>query len=818
MTERNDDNTQTHVVLTHGTMVQHYRITEKIGAGGMGEVYLAEDTKLNRRVALKFMPAHLAADDDMRTRFTREAQAAAKLDHPNIVPVYEVSEFQNRPFIAMAHIEGKPLREVIEKSKLLIPESVDLTMQICEGLDEAHNAGIVHRDIKPGNIIVDAKGRARILDFGLATVSGEDRLTKTGSTLGTVGYMAPEQIAGKKADKRADLFSVGVMFYEMITGRRPFTGDTDVAVIKAITDSTPEPIARFKSGVTGELQQIINKALTKDPSIRYQHADGMLADLKRLSLESTSPKKSRATLWAAAAVIIVMGGYIAPNLLNGPQEQFQATPPVLIVLPFENLGSSEDEYFSDGIRDEIGARLSTVKALRVISQRSADKYKDTDKSIEQIGQETGADFVLEATIRWDKSGEVDRIRITPRLTKTSDNYLMWADNYEEQLVQIFAVQSKIADQIVVALGLTLIETGKLAPDGAPTTNMAAYTYYLRGLDISSHTFRMSDFNESIEMFDSAIALDSNFALAWAQKSINHSTFNFFFTTVDAKHHKKQALRAAEKATALDPSLPSAQIAMGTYYNYVERDYDKALASLYAAKSEVVSNADLSEAIGIVKMRQGKWQEALSLFEEATRIDPLNHRRYYYLANDLSMTRDYEMADKYIARALVLDPSNEDAAYLKALVDLLRYGTLDYEDSSFYRLTHEVGSAEVSTYELTSATTLGLWRFIIDRIDPQKALANVRRLGNIRGTITERTPHRVHLNLAQIYDLTGQHDSARIHYDSSRILLNSIIDQGDYQFHAYAELGLTYALMGRKEEAIEAGKTAKELMSVDDCHW
>jgi serine/threonine-protein kinase len=215
-----DDPTHTHFVLTKGTAVLHYRIIEKIGAGGMGEVYLVKDTKLNRQVALKFMPAHLASDADMRARFTREAQAAANLDHPNIVPVYEVGEYQGRPFFAMAHIEGQSLRDIIKKGKLSVSESTELIMQICEGLHEAHESGVVHRDVKPGNIIIDMKGRPRILDFGLATASGEEKLTKTGSTLGTVGYMAPEQIVSKKVDKRADLFSVGVILYEMITGSR----------------------------------------------------------------------------------------------------------------------------------------------------------------------------------------------------------------------------------------------------------------------------------------------------------------------------------------------------------------------------------------------------------------------------------------------------------------------------------------------------------------------------------------------------------------------------------------------------------------------
>ena len=302
--QHDEDQTISFVPLTEGAKVGHYTIISKIGAGGMGEVYLAEDTKLNRKVALKFMPVHMAGNADLRSRFIREAQAAAKLDHPNIVPVYEVGEYQGRPYFAMAHIEGRSLRDIIKEGKLGTDEAVGLAMQILEGLQKAHDAGVVHRDIKPGNIIIDKDNRARLVDFGLAMVCGEEKLTKTGSTLGTVGYMSPEQVEGKKCDHRSDLFSVGVILYEMLTGRRPFEGDNDAAIARAITDSTPEPIARFKSGTTGETQQIVDKALSKDPSIRYQTAAGMLADLRRLGVGAVKLQKSNARLYLTAAVII----------------------------------------------------------------------------------------------------------------------------------------------------------------------------------------------------------------------------------------------------------------------------------------------------------------------------------------------------------------------------------------------------------------------------------------------------------------------------------------------------------------------------------
>lgn len=806
--------TQHHIDLKRGGIVSHYEIAEKIGAGGMGEVYLARDIKLGRQVALKFMPTHLAGDRELRARFTREAQAAARLNHPNIVPVYEVSEFKGRPYIAMGYIEGETLREINKRGDLKLSESISIAEQICEGLQCAHEEGIVHRDIKPGNIIIDKSNRARILDFGLAIVTGEEQLTKTGSTLGTVGYMAPEQVSSAKVDKRADIFSLGVILYEMITGRRPFVGDNDAAVVKAITDVDPEPIARFKSGTTGELQQIIDKALTKDPAHRYQHADGMLADLRRLSIEKPASGQTRAPLWAAVAVVVLVAGYFFYDNF-GNSDQITSTPedtPVLIVLPFSNLGMETDEYFSDGIRDEINSRLSMIKGLRVISPRSADLYKDTEKDVGEIGLETGADYVLEATIRWDKSSDIDRIRITPRLTKTTDGYMMWGDNYEERLTEVFEVQEKIAAQIVTALGITLVETDKDAPDYAPTSNMAAYNFYLRGLDISGKTVHMTDYRTEIAMYDSAVALDPNFAMAWALKSMAHTNFYFDFTTENAAHHKTEARRAAEMALQISPDLAMGHIAMGTYLNKVEMDYEGAMTSFAAAKSEVTSNAELSEAIGVVKMRQGKFDEALDKFNEAARIDPLTVKRYYWLTTCYMLTRGFDAARENIERMLVLDPANTDAYYMREQLNLLEYGMVIDKELYSRDLPDETLVANWSTYEHSAANSLGFWRFLSEPVDPELVIPIITTL------VDMRTDQGVYFHIAQIYDLANQHEIARAYYDSARAVLARVVNTENAEFHSYCEIGLAYAFLGEKERAIAAGMKGKEMMSVDDCHW
>ncbi len=809
-----DEQTNAHLILAPGMMVHHYRIIKKIGSGGMGEIYLADDTKLGRNVAIKFMPANFVADANMKMRFIREAQAAAKLDHPNIVPVYEVGDFKDRPYIVMAHIEGRSLRDVIKKGNLSLSEILEITGQICNGLQEAHNAGIIHRDIKPENIIIDQASRARILDFGLATIVGEERLTKTGTMLGTLGYMAPEQINGGKVDKRADLFSTGVILYELLTCNRPFHGDNEATIALAIIDSIPEPIARFKSGVSNEIQRIVDKALAKNPSMRYQTADGMLADIKRFEI-APQKKGNKKWIWIGAAGIAIIAAIYLMSTAFKKEAEFKTAksdPPVLIVLPFDNLGDPSDEYFSVGIREEISSRLSAVTGLRVLSPRSADRYQNTDESIERIGQETGAEYVLDATIRWDKSGKVSRFRITPKLIKTSNGYMVWSDNFELELVRVFDVQSMIADKIVTALGLSLLDTGKNAPDYAPTSNMQAYNYYLRGLEIMSEGIFKANLHGAVYMFDSATIFDPMFAQAWAKKSIALTEYEFGRPATDETNQNiSAALDAAEKSLALNPNLPDGHIALGSYHNYFNNDYEKALNEFVKAESEINGNADLSEEIGVVKMRQGNWPMALKYFNEAARLDPLSVRRYYWLFMYYSMRREYDNAERNVERGLALAPDDPDMIYWRIMLNLLKDGRVDSDNRTFEDIVGKVGAAHVASYEMFPSSAPGLWRYIINRVDPSSMIAELRKGED------ESVLYRVYMNIAQIYELTGHKDSAYIFYDSCKTTLKNVIDNGAFNFNIFSSLGLAYAYLGKPDSAIWAGRRGKEIMSVDQCH-
>ncbi|UCC45043.1 MAG: protein kinase, partial [Candidatus Zixiibacteriota bacterium] len=550
---------QSHFSLTVGTAVSHYKIVSKIGSGGMGEVWLAEDTKLNRRVALKFMPAHAASDASLKARFTREAQAAAKLDHPNIVPVYEVGEFQGRPFFAMAHIEGQSLREVIKQGKLSVSEAIELTMQICEGLNEAHNEGVVHRDIKPGNIIIDTKGRPRILDFGLATVAGDDKLTKTGSTLGTVGYMSPEQVEGKQVDHRTDLFSVGVILYEMLTGRRPFEGDNDAAVARAITDTHPEPVARFKSGVTGELQQIVDKALTKDPSLRYQHADGMLADLKRLTTEPVSVKRSRLRWWIAAAVVCCVAGYFVVDRVITSSGEIEGWSNSVAVLVFRDLSTNQDQdAFCEGMTEEIIGRLQSIRQLKVISTQSMLRFKGSDLDLKAIGKELAVDNILAGSVQ--KEG--DSIRVRAELVSVEDDVSIWSDRYYREFNSAWAVQEDISRAIaeVLEMELTGEETTALVSRG--TDDIEAYNAYLQGRFFWRKRAEIH-LRRSIEFFERAIELDPDYALAYSGLCDAWRQLRSYGISSPAEEEEAiaKADSAAERAFELNENLAEVQASM-----------------------------------------------------------------------------------------------------------------------------------------------------------------------------------------------------------------------------------------------------------------
>jgi len=456
-----------------GKTISHYKIIEKLGGGGMGVVYKAQDLKLDRFVALKFLPPELTRDEKSKKRFIHEAKATSALEHTNICNIHEIDETDDGViFIVMSCYEGETLKKKIERGPLKIVDATNIIIQTTEGLTKAHEKNIIHRDIKPANIFITNDGVAKILDFGLAKVAGQTQLTQMGSTVGTVAYMSPEQTRGEKVDRRTDIWSLGVILYEMITGQLPFKGDYEQAVSYSIVNETQEPLTGLRTGVPMELERIVNRVLAKDPQDRYQHADDLLSELNRLKKESDSEiipvkpepekKKKNVVLLPAiifSIVVLIIAGYLLlkpsiPEKGELPASEWENS---IAVLPFKNISADpEQEYFCDGMTDQIISNLAKLPQLKVISRTSVMKYKATEKTIPEIGKELNVAHILEGSVQ--KIG--GRIRVIAQLIGTKDDFHLWTEKYDKEYKELFDIQDEVSEAIATNLLASLSQQEK----------------------------------------------------------------------------------------------------------------------------------------------------------------------------------------------------------------------------------------------------------------------------------------------------------------------------------------------------------------------
>jgi serine/threonine protein kinase len=614
-----------------GQIISHYKIIEKLGEGGMGVVYRAHDTKLDRDVALKFLPHSLAGDPVERERFFHEARAAAALTHPNIAVVYEFGEHDGRIFISMEYVEGRTMKALAASGPLPMNDVLDLAIQVCAGLAGAHERGIVHRDIKGDNIIVTPKGQAKITDFGLARLQGATRLTKTGSTLGTAAYMSPEQARGEETDRRSDIFSFGVVLYELLTGRLPFRGEHPSALMYSIVNEEPAPIARFNEKATPELERIVARALEKGKEVRYQHADDLLADLRReqkdphaSSSRGSAIRPSRPYLKHLLPASLVVAAVAALIILkpfhgnDGAQFPVREDRKSVAVLPFKNLSDEkENEYFSDGITEDIITRLSRIRDLRVISRTSIMRFKNSDKSLREIGKELGVATVLEGSVR--KAG--NEVRIVAQLIDAENDANLWGDTYDRELTKIFAIQSEVAERIAGALGAELSASEVSGLGQKSTENLNAYNSYLKGR-YNWNTRTAEGLRKSLDYFQSAIDEDPAYALAYAGMAEAYTTLADW-TFVEPADAYPKAKAMAEKALQIDETLAPAHAVLAQYKWSYEWDWEGAEREFRRAIEENANYATAHQWFAEYLAAMGRSDEAISHIRRAEELDPLS---------------------------------------------------------------------------------------------------------------------------------------------------------------------------------------------------
>jgi serine/threonine protein kinase/tetratricopeptide (TPR) repeat protein len=792
-----------------GTTVSHYKILERLGGGGMGVVYKAQDLKLERLVALKFLPPDLTRDPEAKQRFVHEAQAASALDHPNICDIHDIGETEDgQLFIVMTCYEGETLKKRIERGPLRIEDALAIAIQVAQGLARAHEAGIVHRDIKPANIMVTSRGEAKIVDFGLAKLTARTVFTKAGTTLGTVAYMSPEQTKGDPADHRVDIWSLGVVLYEMVTGQLPFKGDYENAVVYSILNAQPEPMTALRTAVPMELERIVQKCLCKHPRERYQHVDELLVDLQscskvtsQIGAQTQRPtvalRRGRRLFWYGAALGLAALALVAYVLLSH-QEGSPSELKMIAVLPFENLGTAEDEYFADGLTDVIISHLSSVSRLGVISRTSSMQYKRTSKSLPVVAKELGVDYILEGTIQWVKTAGNQRIRITPQLIKVSGDVHLWADDIDRTIDDIFAVQTEIATRVVKSLDIALGESERRTVEAIPTKNLEAYQAYLRGLSLS-HRYERSNMKTAIEMFQRAVALDSTFALAYARLSRAH--LNYFW---EGYGHTKERLSIAkeciDRAFALQGELPEAYLALGCYYYWGYRNYDRALEALAVAEKKLPNNSDVLESVAAIWRRQGKCEAAAERWKKAFELDPQAANLPTEIGNTLVALGRYADAEAYYDRSISLLPDQEYAYRLKAWVSVLWHGDIKKRRSELERIPTQ--------YDPWVALT---WQDMYER-NYQSALDRLSHASeNVHEDQGSFTP--VTLLRGLVYRFMNDLEHSRASFDTARVFLESEIKKRPDDHRLHSSLGIVYAGLGRTDEAVTEGELAVEQLPI-----
>jgi len=660
-----------------GGLAEHYRVEREIGRGGFAAVYLAHDVRHDRPVALKLLHADVAAAVG-HERFKQEIRLAARLQHPHILGVLDSGETDGRLWFTMPFVEGESLRDRLSRDRQLsIDEALRFGREVAEALDYAHRHGVIHRDIKPENILISG-GHALVADFGIArTLQGDAALTGTGVVIGTPAYMSPEQASNDRpVDARSDVYSLGCVLYEILAGEAPFSGPTAQLVLSRVLTETPRPLRSVRHSLSPATEAMIAKAMARVPADRFATAEEFRAELDRAVTEvrsitpahtaavtvpatgvvSTPAPASKRVVWIAAAVgaVVVIAGVtwfaLRPAAPSGLQR--------LAVLPFENLGAPEDEYFADGITDEVRGKLATVPGLHVTARSSVIEYKKTTKKPAEIGRDLGVDYLLTGTVRWQNSsgGGVRRVRVSPELIRVSDSTAAWGQPFDTEMRDVFNVQADIASRVASALDVAIGAGARAQLEEKPTTNAGAYDAFLRGEELSQNA-TASDatvLRKAITEYEKSVTLDPSFGLAWAQLS---RVACRRASTAPTEEDVDRCRTGAERSVALGPNRPESRLALGGYHRYVTRDLDKALEQYTLGLQASPTNVDLLAASAGIERSRGRFEEALAHLQLASQLDPRNLTAAQNLARTYHDLHRHSEAQREYERAMALAPGN-----------------------------------------------------------------------------------------------------------------------------------------------------------------
>jgi eukaryotic-like serine/threonine-protein kinase len=807
-----------------------YAIERELGRGGMATVYLAQDLRHDRPVALKVLHPELAQALGPE-RFQREIRMAARLQHPHILTMLDSGESAGRLWFTMPFIEGESLRDRLNREKQLpVEDALRIAREAADALDYAHHHGIIHRDIKPENILLAGR-HALVADFGIARAldsGGAQKLTETGMAVGTPAYMSPEQASGERElDGRTDIYSLGIVLYEMLAGEPPFSGATVQAMIARRLTETARPLRTIRETIPESVDQAVARALAKAPADRFKTAGELARALEAgpevtrsaaQGVAPTMPAVGRPTAqppdqhrprqpFPRSAMLVVLGFVIGLGVLFGWLRRHGVEPTDtggarrLAVMPFENLGAPGDEYFADGVTDEVRGKLASLPGLQVTARSSSNQYKKTTKTPQEIGRELGVDYLLTGTVRWEKGSGGNRVRVSPELIQVATASTKWQQPFDAALSDVFQVQGDIAGRVAQALNVALEAPKQEELHERPTQNLAAYDAYLKGEEAAQGIWAIdpATLRRAARYYEQAVALDSSFAQAWAQLSRTLSYAYYIGNPVAADAERARV--AADRAAALAANRAEGRLAQGDYFRYVLQDHLQAQEQYAEGQRLAPNNADLLTGGALALEGLGRWEKALEDLRKAIALDPRSTNTARRLAFTLLWLRRYPAADSAYDRALALGPTNLQAIEGKAMVQLAQ-SNLDGARAVLRSVPQEVEPTALVAYVST------YWDLCWMLEQEQQALL-------LRLTPAAFDDDRATwaIVLTQAYHLRGDATRSRVYADTARAGFEDRLRAAPNDPQSHAFLGLALAYSGRRAEAVSEGEKAAALSPI-----